>query len=237
MTRRPSLAAFGFALLATTVAHADDACHATSDCHEGFKCVWNYCVPTHEQTTEDPWAARHERAAPSTPTFVGLTLGLGALNGGYTSSETTLWGGGVDATVLLALRVGVLFHHLELAVEIAPFTDFWDLRVEKGPAFEANATAGLLIPIGSISGATLLWPLRIGLGVLAGGDNTGADVFFEGRLDAIGLAAQRGPIVLEVDAPSFRYAVTNGHVPGIPYEGVTTHYLSFFVGSSVSYLF
>jgi len=219
------------------VARADDTCHVTSDCREGFKCVWGYCVPAHEHGAEDPWAARRERAKPSTRTFVGMTLGLGALNGGYTASEETLWGSGVDATLLFALRAGVLIGHAELAVEIAPFTDFWDLRVENGPAFEANVTLGWLVPIGTVAGASLAWPLRIGLGVLAGGDNTGGDVFFEARLDAVGLAVQTGSIVLELDALSFRYAVTSGHVAGIPYDGVTTHYLSFFAGSSVSYLF
>ncbi len=111
----------------------------------------------------------------------------------------------------------------------------WDLVVERGPAFEANLCYGYLLALDRHH--TLAWPLRLGVGVLAGGDNTGSNVFFEVRVDVIGLRVQSRHWALDLHAPSFRYAITNGHVPGIAVEGVTTNYLSFFFGASVSYIF
>lgn len=169
--------------------------------------------------------------------FVGLMLGVGFLNGGYTASQGTLWGGGADGSFLLALRGGVLLDHHEIAIEIAPFTDFWDLSVGPGPAFEANVSYGYLVPLITKPTAGMSWPLRVGIGVLAGGSNTGGNAFFEVRADVIGLTFNTGHVLLELNAPSFRYALTNGHVPGIAVEGVTTNYLSFFFGGSASYAF
>src|SRR5207253_2587694 len=118
-------------------------------------------------------------------TFIGLTLAGGALSGGYTSSESTIWGKGLDSCVVFALRGGVLLGRVELALEIAPFTQFWDVQRERGPAFEANATVGYRIPFARAFDVPLMWPLRVGFGILAGGDNTGDDVFAEARLDPI----------------------------------------------------
>ncbi len=53
----------------------------------------------------------------------------------------------------------------------------------------------------------------------------------------IGIALRVGHVVIDLHAPSFRYAITNGHVSGIAVEGVTTNLLSFYFGTSVSYLF
>lgn len=226
-----------------------DACHTREDCQAGFKCVWNYCVAEHEEQTEDLWSSRKPREHASSSSssssreltgvhsFIGLALAGGMLNGGYTSSETTIWGKGLDSSFVFALRGGMLFGHGEIALEIAPFTEVWDAQRERGPAFEANITAAYRIPFARVLDVPLSWPLRAGVGILAGGDNTGDDVFFEARLDPIGVSFQSGPVVVDFIAPSIRYAITNGHVPGIGFEGVTTHYISFFFGSSVSYAF
>ena len=76
--------------------------------------------------------------------------------------------------------------------------------------------------------ALLLW---------AGGDNTNGNIFFEVRADFVGVAFNIGHVVVDLHLPSFRYAVTSGHVPGIAVDTVTTHILSFFFGPSVSYVF
>ncbi len=169
--------------------------------------------------------------------FVGFTVGFGFLNGGYTGSQGSLWGNGVDGAFLFALRGGVLINHHELAVEISPFTDFWDLRVAPGPAFQFNVSYGYLIPLIPRPTAGISWPIRVGVGIFAGGTNTNSNVFFEGRADLIGVAFNTGHVIIELHAPSFRYALTNGHVEGVAVEGVSTHYLSFFFGTSVSYAF
>ena len=177
------------------------------------------------------------RASPVRP-FIGATVGFGFLNGGYSFSEGTLWGSGADGSVLLAVRGGVRIARHELALEIAPFTDFWDLVVANGPAFEANASYAYLAPLATFRHVKLVWPFRVGAGVLAGAENTNSDVFFEVRADFIGLEIDPTQhLAIELHAPSIRYAVTNGHVRGVAVEGVTTHYLSFFFGSSVSYVF
>ena len=169
--------------------------------------------------------------------FVGFTVAAGFLNGGYTASEGTLWASGLDGAFLFALRGGVLMGRHELALEIAPFTDFWDLHVGPGPAFEANASYGYMMPLRQGPTAGVSWPLRVGAGVLAGGDNTASNVLFELRADLIGVSINVGHLLIDLHAPSFRYALTNGHVPGIAVEGVTTHWLSFFFGTTVSYVF
>ncbi|HEY2365543.1 MAG TPA: hypothetical protein VGH87_04115 [Polyangiaceae bacterium] len=228
------------ALVATWSARVQaQACKTRDDCQAGYKCVWNYCVAEREDQTNDVWArkAQGESAPSNVKTFIGLTLAAGVLSGGYTSSQPTLWGKGLDSTVLFALRGGVLLGRVELALEIAPFTQFWDLQRASGPAFDANATVGYRIPFARVAGVLLEWPLRVGLGIFAGGDNTGDDVFAEARLDPIGVAFQSGPLMVDFVAPSIRYALTNGHVPGIAASGVTTHYISLFFGSSVSYAF
>jgi hypothetical protein len=169
--------------------------------------------------------------------FIGVTFNAGVLSGGYSASQGTLWGSGADGTVLFAFRAGLLIGRHELALEIAPFTDFWDFYVEPGPAFEANATYGYLFPLVTKHGATVSWPLRFGVGVLAGGGNTNANAFFELRADLLGLTLQTRHMLIDLHLPSVRYAVTNGYVAGVAVDGVTTQYLSFFFGSSVSYLF
>ena len=168
--------------------------------------------------------------------FIGITLAPGLLNGGYTASEGTLWAGGADGAFLLAFRGGVFINRHELALEIAPFTDFWDMRVS-GPAFEANVTYAYYVRLLTRETFGLSWPLRGGISVLAGGSNTNDNVFFEVRADVIGLALNVGHLIVEAHLPTFRYEVTNGHVAGIAVEGVTTNYLSFFFGLSASYVF
>ncbi len=170
--------------------------------------------------------------------FVGLTLALGVLNGGYTASQGSLWGSGADPALLVALRGGVTIDRHEIAVEIAPGTYVWDFNVAGGPAFEMNATYGYRLQLAELpnSGA-IVYPLRAGIGFIAGGANTFNDVFFELRADLIGAAIDLGHLTIELNLPSFRYAFTNGHVPGIAVEGVTTHWLSFFFGTTVTYAF
>jgi hypothetical protein len=170
--------------------------------------------------------------------FIGLTLGVGFINGGYTGSQGSLWGTGIDGAALIAIRAGLMLglHH-ELALEVAPFTDFWDLAIGPGPAFEANASYAYHVVLVSRPAMQVSWPLRIGAGFVAGGTNTNSNVLFEARVDAIGLALGIGHVTIELHAPSFRWALTNGHVDGIAVEGVTTHWLTFIFGTTLSYNF
>jgi len=168
--------------------------------------------------------------------FVGFTLAGGFLSAGYTASEGSLWGPGFDGAFLFAFRGGVLVGQSEIALELAPGTDLWDAYAG-GPAFEMNASYAYMLPILKSDSAELDWPFRVGIGVLAGGANTKNDVFFETRVDLVGVSLRIGHVVAELHAPSFRYAVTNGHVDPIAVEGVTTHVLSFFFGTSVGYVF
>jgi len=247
--------------------HDGQSCEATSDCGT-LKCIGNRCVnpivappPTQRPQVAPPvtvpvaappapvqreperppshaledWLRFDDRGAHA---FVGLTFGVGFINGGYTASQGSLWGTGVDAAVLAAIRGGIVFNgRHELALEIAPFTYFWDATTAPGPAFEANASYGYLLPLLKSPKAALTWPFRVGIGVVAGGTNTNNEVVFEARVDVIGVSLRIGHVTLELHAPSFRYGITSGHVATIALDSVTIHWLSFLFGTSASYTF
>ena len=195
------------------------ACSWSSVAHADACRLWNMCgddkLPAqHPGGGGDFWTHAKEEHPSNVSSFIGLTVAAGVLNGGYTASQSSTWGKGVDSTVLFALRAGVLLGRTELAVEVAPFSDIWDAQREKGPAFQANATFGYLLPFKRLESGTLAWPLRVGIGVLAG--NTNDNVFFEARVDPIGVVYRTGSILVDFHVVSFRYAITNGHVDGIP---------------------
>jgi hypothetical protein len=168
--------------------------------------------------------------------FIGFTLAGGVVNGGYSGAARSAWGSGADGAFLFALRGGVfLGPRHELALEVSPFTDVWDTQAP-GPTFQVNGTYGYWLPLVQGETVQLSWPLRVGAGVMIGGSNTGNNVFFQGRADLIGIALKVGHLIIEGHLPSFRYALTNGRFPGFGGDGVTQHVLTWFIGTSVSYV-
>ena len=82
---------------------------------------------------------------------------------------------------------------------------------------------------------SVYWPLRLGVGIVAGGDNTGSLAYFQVRGDVVGVALKIGHVLLDFHVPSFRYAVTETHIFGAP--ATQGHLLSWLIGMSASYVF
>jgi hypothetical protein len=191
------------------------ACLASADCPAELRCVEGECI--------DPTAHVTER--PSPRPFVGLVV-----LGGPAIAKDFGPGGVFDSdfrgSFLSALRFGVYIGPHELAVEVSPFTYVY-YREIPGPTFQANATYGYLVPITGTR-IQICWPLRVGAGFFAG--NVGGDVYFQLRADLVGLAVRMNHFVLDVYAPSFRFAISQ-------VNGVTPSLLSWEAGLGASYVF
>lgn len=105
---------------------------------------------------------------------------------------------------LFGIAGGILVDRFDLGLEISPLTWMPDTNVIDNPLFQTNLNAGYHIPL---AGA-LNWVLRGGVGMAIG--IHGGPANFVGRADLIALSALVGPVLVEVDAPSFR-AVTDFH--------------------------
>jgi hypothetical protein len=77
---------------------------------------------------------------------------------------------------------------------------------------------------------SVYWPLRIGAGLFAGGNNTGGLVYFEALVDLVGLGVRVGHVMLSIELPEFRYAVTDSF-------GQQSHVLSWHGGATAQYVF
>jgi hypothetical protein len=72
------------------------------------------------------------------------------------------------------------------------------------------------------------WPLRGGVGMFTG--NTGSNVLFQARADLVGVMIKVGHLTIDLNLPSFRYAVTD-------VRGQQVHYLTWGLGGGVGYVF
>jgi hypothetical protein len=193
-----------------------------------------------EARNEAAWRAWLQFPLTGLHPFVGLSVGLGAVNGGYTGASGSLWGTGADAAFDLAIRGGIFVNHHELALEISPFTYIWDfqgLGQTTGPAFKVDATYAYFVQLTHGDKVRLYYPLRGGLGSFLGGANTGNNVFVEARADLVGMAMKVGHVMIDLHAPSFRYALTNGNFAQLSGLRLTQHLLTWVFGLSASYVF
>jgi hypothetical protein len=237
-----------------------ESCRARSDCRTGLKCVQSTCVDEREGTTcgatadcggelkcvdkkcvspvaksrgggggggdgggdgGSEWLAfKLEGVHP----FVGLTwLGgpvLGLTSGGFSTSRSS-------SGFLFGLRGGVFIDKIELAVELSPMTYFY-YSPTPGPAFQFNGTVGYHIPLYEGPQVQVYWPLRGGVGMFTG--NTGSNVLFQARADLVGVMIKVGHLTIDLNLPSFRYAVTD-------VRGQQVHYLTWGLGGGVGYVF
>ncbi len=220
---------------------AGESCRSRADCKSSLKCMKHTCLDenappppdTTPETTPEPaqsdWLAFRLEGGHG---FVGVT----ALGG--PSSATLSFGGpsftdrNAQGSFLFALRGGVFLGHHEIALEISPFTYLpysTSSAVFAGAAFQMMGTYGYFIPLheGSVS---VYWPLRTGIGIFAGGDNTSGLAYFQVRADLVGVALRVGHLVIDLSLPSFRYGGTSGN-------RTTVHLASWHFGGSVSYVF
>lgn len=135
-----------------------------------------------------------ERPFEGTQGYVGTSFG-GTLTWLDIGGNISTFGG-----IVWALRGGVLIGRGELGIEVAPFTHIHDF--DDDPSFSAVFHGGAHIRITD----TISWPMRAGVGVLAGNTpGVGDDPWFVLRADLIGLSFLLGDFLVEVDVPSFRF--------------------------------
>jgi hypothetical protein len=165
--------------------------------------------------------------------FAGISLRAGpgwlmTANGSGTLTDKSLQG-----TFAFALRVGLFANRNELALEIAPFTDLpynRTLPYFTGPAFGAVVTYGYYAPLYETPTVGVYWPVRFGVGVLAGANNTAGLAYLQARMDLIGFALRFSRVMVDVDLPSFRYLFTDS-------QGMTLHVFAWRAGLNVALMF
>ncbi len=76
----------------------------------------------------------------------------------------------------------------------------------------------------------MYWPLRLGVGLVLGADNSSDLVYFQANTDLVGVAILVNHLMLSFELPSFSYAVTAA-------TGETINAMSWHGGVSASYVF
>ena len=222
--------------LAEMLGGAGESCTARADCEPNLKCIDQVCV---DQNAPPPTA----KPKPSAETksfalqgvhgFAGISLRAGPgwlmlANGSSAQTDKSL-----EGTFAFALRVGLFANRNELTLEIAPFTDVPYTRVAPiftGPAFGAVATYGYYAALYETPNVGLYWPIRFGVGVLAGANNTNGLAYLQARMDFIGFALRFGRFMIDLDLPSFRYLFTDS-------QGSTIHVFAWRAGVNASVMF
>ncbi len=211
-----------------------ESCRARADCEANLVCMDHTCVdPNHPPPPKSPPAPAFELRG--LHAFVGLAVRGGPAwlvtnIGGVTAHDPNLAG-----SFAFALRAGVFANRNELAVELSPFTDLAYRNLPlylTGPAFAASFTYGYYAPLYEGTNVGVYWPLRVGVGVLAGGNNTSGLAYLQGRLDLIGFAVRVHHVMFGVDLPSFRYLFTP-----LPGGAGTVHVFAWRGGVTFEYLF
>lgn len=139
----------------------------------------------------------------------GLRLHLGVVVLGgphfyFPSDDERSWGAenSIAGSFLFAISGGILVDRFDLRLEISPATWMPNATVLDAPAFQTNLTGGYHIQLTG----PLNYVMRGGVGLAL--NVTGGPTNFVGRADVVGLSALAGPVLIEINAPSFR-AVTD----------------------------
>jgi hypothetical protein len=209
-----------------------ETCRARSDCAEGLKCMRSTCVGENASTREDDGGDEWLRFdLHGTHPFVGIGGMAGPAWATVSSPLGSVNDRNVQGSGLFALRGGVIFDNQELAIELSPMTYFpYNRTLSNGPVFQVNGTWGYYAAIYDSAAVSVYWPIRLGVGMFAGGDNTGGLVYFQAIGDLVGPAIRVGHLIFDLRLPSFRYAVTSR-------SSVTAHIFAWELGASVNYVF
>lgn len=206
-----------------------ETCRARSDCSAGLACIDEVCAdPNARRRSDDDGESWMHFDLHGAHPFVGLAW-MGGPVTGMTTGRLSTSPQRADAGFLFALRGGVIFDNQELAIELSPMTD-WVTTNGRGPVFQVNGTYGYYAAIHDSGAFSVYWPLRIGVGMLAGGDNSAGLVYFQAIADLVGPAFRIGHVIIDLRLPSFRYAVTGSN-------GLQGHIFSWELGASASYVF
>jgi hypothetical protein len=196
---------------------AGEPCTTSQQCGTE-SCVAGVCI--------DPYHPAASEPEPRFQGFVGFTTLGGPALGGVLSTGG-VFDSALRATFLGAIEGGVLLGDHEIAVEISPYAYAYYAN-SPGPTFEANVSYAYLFPLARDHGTSFAWPLRVGVGFFTG--NTGGDVYAQLRVDVIGLMIRTRRFILDIHAPSFRYAISS-------VGGVTPNLLSWEFGLSGAFPF
>lgn len=219
--------------------HEGQDCAATADCGGELKCISKKCTSGSSPVYSNPNADKDHRGGGAREwlafrlqgahPFVGLTWAGGFDTGGSTGNLSTGFNT-FNGAFLFGINGGVFFDNHQLMVELSPFTYVFDGRA-RGPAFQFNGSYAYFIPLYDSETIQVYWPLRVGVGMMAGADNNTSNLaFFQARGDVIGVGLKIGHVMLDMHLPSFRYQVTDR-------AGFQGHLLDWLFGLSASYVF
>lgn len=221
-----------------------ESCRARSDCKPGLKCVARKCAPDDAPSSSEGRAGRSEDEDAAVQEWLAMPLegvhpfaGLSWVGGPAwmvaTTGNASVNDRNLQGSFLFSLRGGVYLDRHELALELSPFTYVPYNTASlffRGATFRVAGTYGYLIPIHEAEAFAVYWPLRVGVGFVAGANNTQGLAYFEGRFDGVGVAFRVGHLMIDVMAPSFRYTFTHR-------LGTAIHVMSWHAGGAVSYAF
>ncbi len=127
-------------------------------------------------------------------------VGMTVLGGPDVFVPSSFFGGTTPVVggFLWGIQGGLLYDRFDLRLEISPATWMPDTRVLDAPVFQTNLAAGAHVALAG----PVNWVLRGGVG-LAVPVQTGTTLFV-GRADLIGFSALVGPVLVELNLPSFR---------------------------------
>ena len=129
----------------------------------------------------------------------GITIHTARATSNDDLGDPTTWG-----AFLFALRAGVTIERAEVAIELAPKTfqpvlgGSTEDALHRGESL-TSFTGGVGYHIPLTTGA--YWPLRIGAGLIADGNDT----VFQGRLDLFNVSIKTRYVLLDLSFPSIRY--------------------------------
>jgi hypothetical protein len=213
-------------------------CGATSDCGGELRCIGGKCTTPIGAShyggggggpgSEEWMSFKFDDGQPHP--FIGVTIAGGFDTLGVTGNGAGLFNTGtIDGAFLFALNGGVFIGNHQLTFEVAPYTFIFDGKAN-GPVFEMNGSYAYFIPLATQGTLHLYYPLRFGLGMMAGGSNSLNLAFFQIRADLIGAAIQIGHVIIDLHLPSFRYDLTDK-------SGTQLHIFDWVFGTSIGYVF
>lgn len=177
-----------------------ESCRARSDCADRLRCVRGVCVAPKAEVKGRKWAQfKFDRGVHG---FIGSGMVLGVdqviIANGVASRDRLVASGATW------LRGGVLLGHHEFGLEVAPVSTIGSgAYIESTLAMQVSTSYGFMVPLASGRVAALYMPLRLGVGGMFSLDNR---LHFLARAES-GLALALGHFLIELHAPSFRYAV------------------------------
>jgi len=119
----------------------------------------------------------------------------------------------VVGSFLFGIQGGLLYDRFDLRLEISPATWMPDTRIIDAPVFQTNLAAGAHLALAG----PINWVLRGGVG-LAVPVQSGVTLFVA-RADLIAFSALVGPVLVELDTPTFRVVTDFKDVTLDPFFG------------------